>query len=141
MTARSFPIENGLQDFVSKLSNRRARIANRSSAVVLTVCIALGISGCAQPYGGSSGPGTSAQLKVVSTTDLGTLPTNPAITGRDEGYSTAFQGFSVWLKGAGLRKSIRQPFKIELRGRFTPAVAAGLLRSAMLCEYSMDWTS
>jgi hypothetical protein len=30
---------------------------------------------------------------------LGTLPTNPDILGRDEAYSTSFQGYSVWLYG------------------------------------------
>jgi hypothetical protein len=31
--------------------------------------------------------------------DLGTLPTNPDILGRDGGYSAIFQGYSVWLYG------------------------------------------
>jgi hypothetical protein len=31
--------------------------------------------------------------------DLGVIPTNPDILGRDGGYSALFQGFSVWLYG------------------------------------------
>jgi hypothetical protein len=38
-------------------------------------------------------------LNIVQVTDLGTIPTNPDILGRDEAYSTAFQGYSVWLYG------------------------------------------
>jgi hypothetical protein len=38
-------------------------------------------------------------LKIVSVKDLGTLPTNPEILGRDGGYSALFQGYSVWLYG------------------------------------------
>jgi hypothetical protein len=36
---------------------------------------------------------------VVSAQDLGTIPTNPDILGRDGGYSTLFQGQSVWVYG------------------------------------------
>ena len=32
-------------------------------------------------------------------TDLGLLPTNPDILGRDGAYSAVFQGYSVWLYG------------------------------------------
>ena len=96
MTARSFYIKNALQEFGSILSNYRARIANWFPSILVTVCVAFGVSGCAQSNGGPSGSGTSAQLKIVSATDLGTVPTNPAISGRDGGYSAAFQGVSVW---------------------------------------------
>jgi hypothetical protein len=37
---------------------------------------------------------------VANVTDLGTIPTNPDILGRDGGNSTVFQGYSVWLFGA-----------------------------------------
>jgi len=33
----------------------------------------------------------------VNATDLGTIPTNPDILGRDGGFSAQFQGYSVWL--------------------------------------------
>jgi hypothetical protein len=46
---------------------------------------------------GSNGPPPA--LKIVSVNDLGTIPTNPDILGRDGALSTAFQGYSVWLYG------------------------------------------
>lgn len=46
-----------------------------------------------------SNPGPPAALTVVSTTDLGTIPTNPDILGRDGAFSTLFQGYSVWVYG------------------------------------------
>lgn len=36
---------------------------------------------------------------VVKATDLGTIPTNPDILGRDGAYSSLYQGHSVWLYG------------------------------------------
>src|SRR5215469_842944 len=65
-------------------------------AVLLLVCTVF--AGC----GGSSSSGPSGpppQLFVTQVTDLGALPTNPDILGRDGGYSTLFQGASVWLYG------------------------------------------
>lgn len=47
--------------------------------------------------GCNSNPGGPPALRVVSTTDLGTIPTNPDILGRDGAVSTLFQGYSVWL--------------------------------------------
>jgi hypothetical protein len=38
-----------------------------------------------------------ASLTVSGATDLGTIPTDPDILGRDGGYSALFGGFSVWL--------------------------------------------
>jgi hypothetical protein len=46
-----------------------------------------------------SNPGPPAALSVVSATDLGTIPTNPDILGRDGAFSALFQGYSVWLYG------------------------------------------
>jgi len=51
------------------------------------------ISGC------GSLSGLSPSLSIVSVQDLGTLPTNSDILGRDGGYSALFQGHSVWLYG------------------------------------------
>lgn len=47
----------------------------------------------------NSNPGPPVALRVASVTDLGTIPTNPDILGRDGGYSALFQGYSVWLYG------------------------------------------
>ena len=57
------------------------------------LCLMIGIHGCA----GSSG--SSAAASVVNATDLGPIPTNPDILGRDGGYSALFMGQSVWLYG------------------------------------------
>jgi hypothetical protein len=50
------------------------------------------LSGC-----GVSGPPPA--LSIVATRDLGVIPTNPDILGRDGGSSALFQGYSVWLYG------------------------------------------
>lgn len=55
------------------------------------------MDGCSFFPGGVSGP--PAALSVVQTQDLGTIGTNPKISGRDEGYSGVFAGNSVWLYG------------------------------------------
>jgi hypothetical protein len=47
----------------------------------------------------NSNPGGPPALTVVSTTDLGTIATNPDILGRDGAASALFQGYSVWLYG------------------------------------------
>jgi hypothetical protein len=58
--------------------------------------------------GGSDGPPPTGSLSSslhVQAQDLGTLPTNPDITGRDEAYSASFQGYSIWVYGdTGLQK-------------------------------------
>jgi hypothetical protein len=60
--------------------------------VLLVISIA-GSSSCSS----NSGPPPSGT--VVTATDLGTIPTNPEILGRDGAYSALFQGYSVWLYG------------------------------------------
>ena len=50
-------------------------------------------------FGCHSTPGTPPDLTMVKTTDLGTLPTNADILGRDGAYSAVFQGYAVWLYG------------------------------------------
>jgi hypothetical protein len=47
----------------------------------------------------NSNPGPPAALTVAKVTDLGTLPTNPDILGRDGAYSALFGGYSVWIYG------------------------------------------
>jgi len=41
----------------------------------------------------------ASDVSVASVKDLGTIPTDSDILGRDGGYSAAFQGYSVWLYG------------------------------------------
>jgi len=71
--------------------------------IVLASSLVLGMSGCGLSSSGSSsgspGSGSSPNLVVVSATDMGTIPTNPAVLGRDGAYSTIFQGNAVWLYG------------------------------------------
>jgi Domain of unknown function (DUF4185) len=59
----------------------------------LVLFYALAMSGC----GSTQGPPPA--LSVASVSDLGTIPTNPDILGRDGAMSAAFQGYSVWLYG------------------------------------------
>jgi hypothetical protein len=58
----------------------------------------LATAACAPPslIQSSNGP---PGLTVVKATDLGAIPTNPDILGRDGGYSALFDGNSVWLYG------------------------------------------
>jgi len=71
----------------------RCRFLRFLISVLPLLLAGLNISGC------SSISGTPPNLTIVSVKDLGTLPTNPDILGRDGGYSTLFQGYSVWLYG------------------------------------------
>src|SRR5580704_14151534 len=66
-------------------------------SIFLASLLVLGLQGC----GSSSSPssGLPPALSVVQATDLGPIPTNPDILGRDGGYSALFQGNSVWLYG------------------------------------------
>jgi len=59
--------------------------------------LVLGMSSCSQSYSPSSGP--PPEVSIAQVTDLGTIPTNPDILGRDGGYSALFQGYSVWVYG------------------------------------------
>ncbi|HUN63458.1 MAG TPA: DUF4185 domain-containing protein [Candidatus Sulfotelmatobacter sp.] len=56
----------------------------------------LGLYSCGYPSP-SSGPAPA--LSITKAQDLGVIPTNPIILGRDGGYSALFQGYSVWLYG------------------------------------------
>ncbi|MGP8253371.1 MAG: DUF4185 domain-containing protein [Terracidiphilus sp.] len=60
--------------------------------------LTLATGACAPPalVLSSNGP---PGLTVVQATDLGAIPTNPEILGRDGGYSALFDGNSVWLYG------------------------------------------
>ena len=68
--------------------------------VLLVLLLDLGASGCGLRFtSDSSNSGSPLNLTVANVTDLGTIPTNPDILGRDGGYSAVFQGSSVWLYG------------------------------------------
>lgn len=72
----------------------------RSWLLILpVVCLSVdAVSGCSlSPSSAPSGP--APDVLVTQVTDLGRIPTNPDILGRDGGYSALFQGFSVWLYG------------------------------------------
>jgi hypothetical protein len=58
---------------------------------LVSLCLALSITNC------GSNPGPPPALTVTSEIDLGTIPTNPDILGRDGAMSAVFQGYSVWL--------------------------------------------
>ncbi len=79
--------------FAGRTWLRRGRLFNLSLVCALLILFALAASSC------GSNPGPPAALSVVSATDLGTIPTNPDILGRDGAFSTLFQGYSVWLYG------------------------------------------
>jgi hypothetical protein len=79
----------------------RRKCPRRKFDILLALCCCVVlcplIDGCSFFPGGASGP--PAALLVVQTQDLGTIGTNPKISGRDEGYSGVFAGNSVWLYG------------------------------------------
>ncbi|HXW62244.1 MAG TPA: DUF4185 domain-containing protein [Candidatus Acidoferrales bacterium] len=57
----------------------------------------LELSSCSGYPSPSSGPPPA--VSITKAQDLGVIPTNPDILGRDGGYSALFQGYSVWLYG------------------------------------------
>ena len=65
--------------------------------IVPVWCLVLGLFGCR--FGPSPSAGPPPTLSIATVQDLGVIPTNPDILGRDGGYSAAFQGYSVWLYG------------------------------------------
>jgi hypothetical protein len=67
--------------------------ALRGLLLVLLVVSMAALPGC------SFDAGPAPDGTVVKATDLGTIPTNPDILGRDGAYSALFQGYSVWLYG------------------------------------------
>ena len=76
------------------LGKRLFRILLRTLPVWSSI---LGLAGCSIYSSPSSGP--PAALSVATAQDLGVIPTNPDILGRDGGGSALFQGYSVWLYG------------------------------------------
>jgi hypothetical protein len=67
-----------------------------NSAILLASLLAIAMQGCGL-FSSSPSSGPAPALSVVQATDLGPIPTNPDILGRDGGYSALFQGYSVWL--------------------------------------------
>jgi len=80
---------------VEKVSRvRRGRGVGPLQRFCAVAPLVLGLSACdSQPVG------PRPSLTIVRVTDRGTLPVTPAIRARDGGYSTVFQGRSVWLYG------------------------------------------
>jgi len=70
------------------------RILSRILPVWLLI---LGLSACSSYPSPSSGPPPG--LSIATVRDLGVIPTNPDILGRDGGYSALFHGYSVWVYG------------------------------------------
>src|SRR5215470_640713 len=79
--------------------SRHNRSARSWLLILPVVFLSVGaVSGCSlSPSSAPSGP--APYVLVTQVIDLGPIPTNPDILGRDGGYSTLFQGFSVWLYG------------------------------------------
>lgn len=72
----------------------------RSWLLILPVAFLSVGAVCGCGMSSSSAPsGPVPDVMVTQATDLGPIPTNPDILGRDGGYSALFQGFSVWLYG------------------------------------------
>ena len=78
---------------VGTLSRKSFAVLSKALAFLI---VALGTASC-NPFAPSSGP--PPQVSIGQVTDLGPIPTNPDILGRDGAYSALFQGYSVWLYG------------------------------------------
>jgi hypothetical protein len=87
--------------FLSGVHNRNpaGRELMVKSRVRLLLCILLLASAGLGTVGCNHIALTSPAPMVMSATDLGAIPTNPDILGRDGGYSALFQGESVWIYG------------------------------------------
>jgi len=79
--------------FAPAIRLRRRHRLRLALAHSLLALLALAIFSC------NSNPGPPPALTVVSATDLGPIPTNPDILGRDGAFSALFQGYSVWVYG------------------------------------------
>lgn len=76
----------------------RGCILRMVSPLLPVLFLVVAMCGCNFPSFSPS-PGPPPGLTVVQATDLGAIPTNPDILGRDGGYSALFQGHSVWVYG------------------------------------------
>jgi uncharacterized protein DUF4185 len=71
----------------------RALVLAMASLGILSACG--GGSGDSHVYNGTPLQG----VLTAQAADMGPLPQNPDIWGRDEAYSASFQGYSIWLYG------------------------------------------
>jgi hypothetical protein len=93
----SIPFQNSRlvrSDFIFIRRKKLSRMLPWILPVGLSI---LGLLGCNVYPSPSSGPPPAST--VVQATNLGTIPTNPDILGRDGAGSALFQGYSVWLYG------------------------------------------
>jgi hypothetical protein len=74
--------------------NRNMKRRESSPILLSVLLLVLGTSSC-NLFSGSSGP--PPEVSIVQAKDLGVIPTNPDILGRDGANSALFQGQSVWL--------------------------------------------
>jgi len=73
---------------------RRRRRPHLPATILIGALAAAITSSCGVVFAGPP-----PALRIVKVTDLGPIPQNPGILGRDGGYSALFQGRSVWLYG------------------------------------------
>lgn len=92
----TIPLQFRLSGLAIMSCERNRNMERReSSAILLSVLLlVLGTSSC-NLFSGSSGP--PPEVSIVQAKDLGVIPTNPDILGRDGANSALFQGQSVWL--------------------------------------------
>ena len=87
ISGSGFPMQRNVRPFITLVAV--------VSALSLIVCAAWGCNLSPSSY--PSGP--APEVLVTKVTDLGVIPTNPDILGRDGAYSALFQGNSVWIYG------------------------------------------
>ena len=83
--------------FRMERTNSSRAAYRRLSRILMASLPVLFAIGCNPFSYGPSGP--HPDLSIAQVTDLGPIPTNPDILGRDGGYSASFQGNSVWVYG------------------------------------------
>ncbi len=66
--------------------------------ILVVLLLAAGCGGCGSITYNTPSP-SDPGMAIVEVKDLGPIPTNPDILGRDGAYSALFQGNSVWLYG------------------------------------------
>ena len=90
---RPFPAE-----IPCKQGKRSTGSMSRTLFCILIASFAILFATSCNPFSrGPSGP--RPDLSIAQVTDLGPIPTNQDILGRDGGYSALFQGNSVWVYG------------------------------------------
>jgi hypothetical protein len=69
-----------------------------AARISVTLFVAAGCAGCGSITYNAPSP-SDPGIAVVQVKDLGPIPTNPDILGRDGAYSALIEGNSVWLYG------------------------------------------